>query len=103
MNRLTRKLSFVVASLILGIAGTLPAATSASAASGDKGLVPAFSSIYKCPWSACSYWVTSYDTWFPLDCWQDSQMAPYGRFFYIYTVGWVKAAQVLHQPSVPRC
>ncbi len=104
MNQVKRRLAVAGAGLLVALVGVFSVSSSASAASGDKGLVYASTAIYNCPWDACSiYEVTNYDTWFSFDCWQDSPEYPYDRFFYIYTVGWVKANQVYHQPSLPRC
>jgi hypothetical protein len=104
MNRMKRRLAVAGAGLLLALGGAFATATNASAASGDSGLVLAGTIIYNCPWDACNYYeVTNYDAWIPFNCWQDSQLYPYDRFFYIYTVGWVKANQVYYQPSLPRC
>jgi hypothetical protein len=78
----------------------------ASAASGDAGFVYAGTPIYKCAWRACTVLrVTNFDARLPFQCWQDSQTAPYERFFRISGgVGYIRAVQVANpQPILPRC
>lgn len=103
MNRLKMRLA-AIATAVLCVTGLLVAPTAATAAQGDSGLVLAGTSIYRCAWVGCAVdGVTNFDHYIPLWCWTDSPYPPYGRWFYIYTVGWVQANRVEDQPSLPEC
>ncbi len=104
MNRLKVRLAVVVTAALLCVAGLFTVPTPASAAQGDSGLVLAQTEIYKCAWIACAFvGLTTIDHRIPLWCWVDSPYPPYGRWFYIYTVGYVQAGRVEDQPSLPKC
>jgi hypothetical protein len=102
-----RKVTSLVAGLLFAVTGFVAVVPSASAASGDKGLVYAFTKIHDGPYSWRTYRITQHDAYLPFHCWtdtRDSPSAPVRRWFQISgNVGWIRASFVYQQPSLPHC
>ena len=98
-----KRLATIAASLAVGIAAIL--ATPSTASASGQGYVYANTVARICPWDGCSEaYVTQYDAWMLFDCWIDSTLAPYNRFFKVSgNAGYIRTSQVYSQPSLPHC
>lgn len=89
--------------------GAFVAAQSATAATGDPGLLLAFSEVRSGPNAIYALqFVTQYDAWIPLQCWTDTYDYPgssiWHRWFKFNQVAeWVRSDRVTNQPSLPHC
>lgn len=104
--RRVRRAGAAAAAGLTALAVSSVAGGTASAATGDAGLVYAGSNVRSAPYTYAQLLFTSkYNAYIPLQCWTDTTESGATRRWFKYNQAneWTASTNVGQQPSLPHC